>query len=124
MALSLEKTFIKTTKNKIKNRIENSDESLLEIILDHKEERSRRTQKGEHKACVKRPWDSNDSSQRDLFNGSSEGYNKSKVANKTVMKPYQKENEGSRPSKSASCDEKLKSRVVGRASEIFANLDL
>lgn len=116
MALSLNKTFEKSSKSKIKKRIESSEESLLEIILDHKEERSRRKQKGELKANVKRPWDSKDSDQRDLFKNQSDSYNKSKVANKSVMKPYKEE-------KAPSADEKLKSRVVGRASEIFANLD-
>ncbi|MEH0860673.1 MULTISPECIES: hypothetical protein [Halobacteriovorax] len=116
MALSLNKTFEKSSKSKIKKRIESSDESLLEIILDHKEERSRRKQKGELKANVKRPWDSKDSDQRDLFKSDSEGYNKSKVASKSVMQPYKE-------SKAPTSDEKLKSRVVGRASEIFSDLD-
>ncbi len=119
MALSLEKTTSNKTKCKIKNRIENSDDSLLEIILDHKEERSKKTQKGSQKQNVKRPWDSEDSKQRDLFVKDGD-YNKAKVAQKAVMKPYEPT---AGLSKKESADEKLKSRVGGRASEIFSNLD-
>lgn len=113
MALSLETT----TKSKIKKRIENSDDSLLEIILDHKEERSKKTQKGSLKSNVKRPWDSKDSDQRDLFVSDCD-YNKSKVAHKAIMKPFEPVN-----SKKESSEEKLKCRVGDRASKIFGDLD-
>ena len=117
MALSLEHTKINSSKSKIKDRVNNSNEDLLEIILDHKEERSKKTQCGHSKTNVKRPWDSKDSKQRDLFVNEGE-YSKTKVAQKAVMKPYT-----STSSRKESADEKLKSRVGGRACEIFSNLD-